>query len=75
MEFKILALVFNFVLICWPKTKLSYRQTLDRSAHACDVTDSARGSDKHCKHCSYKHVGFDGNRRWMFEFQPWQGVC
>ena len=22
MEFKILALVFNFVLICWPKTKL-----------------------------------------------------
>ena len=22
MEFKILALVFNFILICWPKTKL-----------------------------------------------------
>ena len=28
MEFKILALVFNFVLICWPKTKLiSHTQT------------------------------------------------
>ena len=28
----------------------------------------------HCKYCSYKHVGFDGNHRWVFEFQLCRGL-
>ena len=27
-----------------------------------------------CKYCSYKHVGLDGNRRWVFEFQLCRGL-
>ena len=57
MEFKILALVFNFVLICWPKTKLILQINVKNVCNSMKFI-LRRYLYQYRKYLTFKIVGF-----------------